>query len=258
MTSECERSVSSPHSTQPESAAVPSGLSESRGTSLLRRGCLAPNPSCSCPLPFVASVSHSCACSRLSALLCSLLQVKSVLVMAGALKRSEPDLHEDIVLVRAMINSNVPKFLPDDLPLFGALIQDLFPGLAIPDTDYGELDTAIRHSIDTSGLQQVPGFVTKVVQLYDTFLVRFGVMIVGPTGSGVSQHTRKATSQICSFVFVTHMVLSSLYCATCSLFVCNLSEIRVPRCARQVVDCSARGGLDQRKRPSSSLTYPVT
>jgi dynein heavy chain len=83
-------------------------------------------------------------------------------------------------------DANVPKFLPDDLPLFGALIQDLFPGLLIPDGDYGELDTAIRHSIDISGLQQVPGFVTKVMQLHDTFLVRFGVMIVGPTGSGKS------------------------------------------------------------------------
>jgi dynein heavy chain len=112
--------------------------------------------------------------------------VKSVLVMAGALKRAEPDLNEDIVLVRAMRDSNIPKFLPDDLPLFSALIQDLFPGLSIPDTDYGELDTAIRHAIDVSGLQQVPGFITKVVQLYDTFLVRFGVMIVGPSGAGQS------------------------------------------------------------------------
>ena len=140
--------------------------------------------------------------------------VKSVLVMAGALKRSEPDLHEDIVLVRAMVNSNVPKFLPDDLPLFGALIQDLFPGLAIPDTDYGELDTAIRHSIDISGLQQVPGFVTKVVQLYDTFLVRFGVMIVGPTGSGVREHTSamQQASVDRSFVFGRSLLSVSLCC----------------------------------------------
>jgi len=112
--------------------------------------------------------------------------VKSVLVMAGALKRGEPDLDEDVVLLRAMKDANVPKFLVDDLPLFAALIQDLFPGMQVPDTDYGELDTAIRHSIDASGLQQVPGFVTKVVQLYDTFLVRFGVMLVGSAGVGKS------------------------------------------------------------------------
>lgn len=112
--------------------------------------------------------------------------VKSVLVMAGALKRAEPDLDESIVLVNAMRNSNVPKFLVDDLPLFGALIQDLFPGLDLPESDYGELDTAIRHAIAVAGLQPVPGFITKVAQLYDTFAVRFGVMIVGAAGSGKS------------------------------------------------------------------------
>ena len=42
--------------------------------------------------------------------------VKSVLVMAGALRRRESHLPEDIVLIRAMRDSNVPKFLEHDLP----------------------------------------------------------------------------------------------------------------------------------------------
>ena len=65
--------------------------------------------------------------------------VKSVLVMAGALKRAEPNISEDIVLIRAMRDSNVPKFLKDDLPLFSALVQDLFPGAEIPEVQYGNL-----------------------------------------------------------------------------------------------------------------------
>lgn len=48
--------------------------------------------------------------------------VKSVLVMAGALKRANPDINEDAVLIRAMRDANVPKFLKDDLPLFAAII----------------------------------------------------------------------------------------------------------------------------------------
>jgi dynein heavy chain, axonemal len=35
--------------------------------------------------------------------------------MAGALKRSNPGMAEDAVLIRAMRDSNVPKFLTDDL-----------------------------------------------------------------------------------------------------------------------------------------------
>ena len=53
--------------------------------------------------------------------------VKSVLVMAGSLKRADKDSSEETVLIRAMRDSNIPKFLKEDLPLFNALIKDLFP-----------------------------------------------------------------------------------------------------------------------------------
>ena len=49
--------------------------------------------------------------------------VKSVLVMAGQLKRENPDLSEDVTLIRALRDSNLPKFLYDDVPLFMAIIQ---------------------------------------------------------------------------------------------------------------------------------------
>ena len=65
--------------------------------------------------------------------------VKSVLVMAGSLKRASVGMDEDVVLIRAMRDSNVPKFLKDDLPLFSALIQDLFPTVTIPDVSFEEL-----------------------------------------------------------------------------------------------------------------------
>jgi len=48
--------------------------------------------------------------------------VKSVLVMAGALKRAEPQVSEELVLIRSMRDSNVPKFLNADIPLFNAIV----------------------------------------------------------------------------------------------------------------------------------------
>jgi dynein heavy chain, axonemal len=53
--------------------------------------------------------------------------VKSLLVMAGSLKRAEPNLEEDSILIKAMKFSNIPKFVKADIPLFTALILDLFP-----------------------------------------------------------------------------------------------------------------------------------
>ena len=38
-----------------------------------------------------------------------------------------------------MRDSNIPKFLADDLPLFQALIQDLFPTARIPEVNFGDL-----------------------------------------------------------------------------------------------------------------------
>ena len=41
-----------------------------------------------------------------------------VLVMAGQLKRENPKIQEDLVLIRALRDSNLPKFLADDAILF--------------------------------------------------------------------------------------------------------------------------------------------
>nr|XP_014352841.1 PREDICTED: dynein heavy chain 6, axonemal-like [Latimeria chalumnae] len=110
--------------------------------------------------------------------------VKSVLVMAGALKRENPNLNEDVVLIRALRDSNLPKFLTDDAELFSGILSDLFPGVVIPDHNYGSLQSTIVDVMIGSGLQSVPSMIHKVIQLYETMLVRHGVMIVGPTGGG--------------------------------------------------------------------------
>ena len=49
--------------------------------------------------------------------------LKSVLVMAGQLKRQNPDKNEDVVLIRALRDANVPKFLKNDVLLFQAILQ---------------------------------------------------------------------------------------------------------------------------------------
>ena len=71
--------------------------------------------------------------------------VKSVLVMAGSLRRKDTSNPENIVLIRAMRDSNVPKFLEHDLPLFEGIVNDLFPGVEVPFIDYGQLQVAIEN-----------------------------------------------------------------------------------------------------------------
>lgn len=48
--------------------------------------------------------------------------IKSVLVVAGKLKRGDPDRAEDQVLMRALRDFNIPKIVTDDVPVFMGLI----------------------------------------------------------------------------------------------------------------------------------------
>lgn len=112
--------------------------------------------------------------------------VKSVLVMAGALKRASPLQSEDVTLICALRDSNLPKFLSDDAVLFKGILSDLFPGVELPVAELNNLQTTIEDSMSERNLQIVPALVTKCIQLYETMRVRWGVMIVGPTGSGKS------------------------------------------------------------------------
>jgi len=110
--------------------------------------------------------------------------VRSVINAAGLLKRANPDMNEEQLLLRALRDVNVPKFLKDDLPLFENIITDLFPNVERPKYTYGDLTDAINDSCAALNLQNVPPFVAKILQLYDTIQVRHGLMIVGPTGGG--------------------------------------------------------------------------
>jgi len=46
----------------------------------------------------------------------------------GSLKRGAPEMSEHLVLMRALRDMNLPKFVYDDVPLFLGLVNDLFPG----------------------------------------------------------------------------------------------------------------------------------
>lgn len=110
--------------------------------------------------------------------------VKSVINAAGLLKRADPGMAEDQLLLRALRDVNVPKFLKDDIPLFENIISDLFPGVERPTIDYGDLMVQMVQSCKDLNKQPTESFLAKIIQLYDTMGVRHGLMIVGPTGGG--------------------------------------------------------------------------
>ena len=53
-----------------------------------------------------------------------LLSMKAVLSSEGSLKKENLEMQEDLILMKAMKDLNMPKFIKDD-----AILKDLFPAL---------------------------------------------------------------------------------------------------------------------------------
>uniref|UniRef100_A0A8I3MI02 Dynein axonemal heavy chain 9 n=1 Tax=Canis lupus familiaris TaxID=9615 RepID=A0A8I3MI02_CANLF len=113
--------------------------------------------------------------------------IKSVLVVAGSLKRGDPDRPEDQVLMRSLRDFNIPKIVTDDIPVFMGLIGDLFPALDVPRRRDLNFEALVRKAVVDLKLQAEDSFVLKVVQLEELLAVRHSVFVVGSAGTGKSQ-----------------------------------------------------------------------
>ncbi|XP_073817376.1 dynein beta chain, ciliary-like [Musca autumnalis] len=113
--------------------------------------------------------------------------IKSVLVVAGALRRDDRHRPEDQVLMRALRDFNIPKIVTDDLPVFMGLIGDLFPALDVPRKRNLQFEAVIKQSAIDLKLQPDDGFVLKIVQLEELFAVRHSVFVIGFAGTGKSE-----------------------------------------------------------------------
>ncbi|CAL6054637.1 Dynein_heavy chain [Hexamita inflata] len=118
--------------------------------------------------------------------------LKSVLVNAGKLKRQSPDEDEERVLMRALRDMNLPKFIFEDVPLFEGLIADLCPGIKIEEEKVDKKDqllnmkSATEKALKEMNMEVIVDQVLKVQQFSDTLSSRHSVMLVGPTGGGKS------------------------------------------------------------------------
>jgi dynein heavy chain len=117
-----------------------------------------------------------------------LRNILSVLRTAGATKRTNLTASESFLLYRTLRDMNLSKMVAQDVPLFLSLLADLFPNLSPPAiAEYPELEAALKVSVENNKLVYHTSWVRKVLQLYDTTLVRHGIMLVGPTGGGKSE-----------------------------------------------------------------------
>ena len=113
--------------------------------------------------------------------------VKSVLVVAGAFKRAEPELDEQELLMRALRDFNTPKIVQADRVVFFGLLSDLFPAIDPPRKRSQELESAVVAAAEKRGLAASDDFCLKCVQLDELLEIRHSVFLLGPPGCGKTE-----------------------------------------------------------------------
>jgi len=106
---------------------------------------------------------------------------------AGTMKRDAPETDEQLILFNAMRDLIIPKLVYIDIPLFKALLSDLFPEVNAPQEDSMILRDALIDVCKLNNLQPVDAWISKIIQIFDCKIARHGNMIVGKTGSGKSR-----------------------------------------------------------------------
>jgi dynein heavy chain len=87
-------------------------------------------------------------------------------------------------MLQALVESNLPKLLKEDVDLFHGILCDLFPQADKSLHEHGNIQQAIKRAIKDLNYEYWPAQADKALQLYNQIVLRHGTMLVGGAGGG--------------------------------------------------------------------------
>ncbi|EZG61130.1 putative dynein heavy chain [Gregarina niphandrodes] len=127
--------------------------------------------------------------------------LKSVLSVAGTVNRLfAGNKDEPAMLLKALNDSILSQLVAEDVPKFESALSSLFPNREPLHTDDEQaMVDCVHKACQTLGYSVDDNFINKILQLYRACLIRHGIMLVGPTGSG-------KTAALDTFILATQML----------------------------------------------------
>ncbi len=89
-------------------------------------------------------------------------------------------------MTKTLYDMNVSKFVSDDVSRFMGLINDVFPSTGGSQISMNGFSKELKLICKDEGLQCHEDWLEKCTQLYESSIVRHGIMVVGPPRSGKS------------------------------------------------------------------------
>ena len=119
-----------------------------------------------------------------------LRNILSVLRTMGSSKRDNPDKSEENFAMRTLRDMNMSKFVVEEAA-FPLKPLTTSSGTKADKATFPDVEAAMAKVAQSKGLSSHPTWLAKCVQLYETYLVRHGIMLRGPTGSGKTATPRR-------------------------------------------------------------------
>ena len=91
---------------------------------------------------------------------------------------------EKFIVLRAIKDTNLPKFHETDTIIFESITEDIFQTSMNAKTKHTTLKNLIEGVLIDNGCQVSEEIVSRIMYLYQTIIMRHGIMIVGSTLSG--------------------------------------------------------------------------